>query len=158
MATCSVCGCDLPGVETLCRDCYYQEYWRVNAPRRNFWQWLGQNGWKAFVIAGMLGIAVAVYYALVRVPRLLHGIQFLYLACLWCLGWVLTPWTLVKEWKERRTLRTLFVGVIFAMQIICIIFWWTKGTQLWLQINTAIFVVTVFYSLIARAFESLENL
>ena len=154
---CTSCGCDLPGVETLCRDCFYQQYWEVNAPKRNFWQWLGRNGDAWLLGVGVSAMVLAEYYVLARSPRLMHAAELLGQAIVGGMAWVLTPWILITEWKQERTLRALFFGVVFIVQLTCAVLWWTRGTQLWFQIGTAIFVIMFFYGLLSRAFGFLKD-
>jgi hypothetical protein len=157
MATCANCGCDLPGTETLCRACYDQQFWEVTAPKRNFWQWLGRHGPEFMFIIGLWIAGALLYLLLARTPGLLHGIRFLLYTLFGGILWVLTPWVLVTEWKERRTLKTLFIGLVFAVQVICTVVWWIKGTQVCVQINAAILVLMVIYSYVARASRFLKD-
>jgi hypothetical protein len=157
MARCTNCDRDLPGIETLCRDCYSQEYWEVNAPKGNFLQRLGRNGdqWVLGICACL--IAAPLVYALLRAPRLMQGITFLYEILLMSIAWVLAPWLLIKEWKEERRLGTLFVAGTLTVQIVCAAFWWIKGTAIWLQINTAVAIAVVVYGYAMRIFGFLKD-
>ena len=158
MARCANCGCDLPGMEKLCRTCYYQQYWDVNSPKKNFLQRLGRNGdqWLLSICAWL--IAAPLCYALIRAPRLMQGIEALNQIFLLGVAWILVPWLLLQEWKQERRLRTLVVGVILAVQIICGVFWWIKGTRIWLQISMTIAIPMIIYGYVVRASDFLQDL
>ncbi|HJX85477.1 MAG TPA: hypothetical protein VJ723_14150 [Candidatus Angelobacter sp.] len=157
MATCASCGCDLPGVEKLCRVCFDQQYRGLTGPKRNFWQWLGRHGPEFLFVIGVWIAGGLLYLVLARAPGLLRGTRVLLYVLFGGILWILTPWALVTEWKERRTLRALFVGFVFSVQAICTIIWWIKGTQIWVQINATILILMGIYSYAARAARFLRD-
>lgn len=156
MAVCTSCGCDLPGLETLCHDCYLQEYWQVHSPKKTFWQWLGVYGWIALLAAGVWVVLHAGLFVMSRSPRLLHGAELLRQGFIWVMSWIVAPWILITNWRAERTLRTLFFGLIFIVQLICAVLWWTTGTQIWFQINLTMAIVMLIYSKLAQAFGPLN--
>src|SRR5258708_2049656 len=158
MARCANCGCDLPGMETLCRGCYYLGYAQVHAPKKTFWQWLGVYGWIVLLVAAFLAVLHAEFFLISRSPRLLHGAELLRQGFIWVISWIVAPWILITDWRAERTLRTLFFGLIFVVQLICAVLWWTTGAQVWFQINLTVAIVMLIYSKLAQVFGPLKDL
>src|ERR1700682_2570219 len=150
MARCAHCDRELPGMETLCRACYRREYRRLNAPEKSFLQWLGGYGWIALLVAGVWAILHAELFVISSSPGLLHGAQLLRQGFVWVASWIFAPWILITEWRAQRTLRTLFFGLIFIVQLVCAVLGWVSGAKLWFQIDMDLAVLMVIYGYTVR--------
>ncbi len=91
MATCPTCGCDLPGTETLCRDCFEKQYAALSAPR-SFLQKLHPWLMPLFIVAmfGPMVLAHSWFSRYIEPPlhaahRLLVSLGIAALAAQWLL-------------------------------------------------------------------------
>src|SRR5258708_7233244 len=67
MAQCPECGCDLPGTETLCRECFARHYAELSSRKKGFWRGVRSQS----VLVVMVGILMSVYVLTAFMPTAL---------------------------------------------------------------------------------------
>lgn len=137
MDTCPTCGCDLPGTERLCRDCFEKQYAAMSAPRKNIRQRL--EDWIAPLL--MLSIFAPMFLAsdwfLSHFLPLGQALERLQSALI--VAWLGSQWVLMTIavaggiWHslQARSGKMVFLWLMYVPLIAGFFFWKVTHSGVW---------------------------
>ena len=134
MGQCSSCGHDLPGSETLCRQCYLAQNATLTAPNGSF-----SYSWS--VCIGLLLWTSVSYALLTYLPGFAKvavlGVAFAVVLCLdfWAF--------LQRPWKRYGTPPPEQLSFILA--VCCGVVWKITGADVWFRLGGACILVSATY-------------
>lgn len=144
MATCASCGCDLPGTETLCRDCYEKQYAALSAPEKNIWKRL--EPWMPPLL--MLSIFASMFLtpdwfftvgrALEPLGRALRRLEMALFVAWLGIQWVLmTGAVALGIWQslQARSGKMVFLWLMYVPLVAGFFFWKVTHSGVWLAVT-----------------------
>ena len=144
MGKCSSCGCDLPGYEQLCRQCYGAKYAASTVPKGS-----SSYGWSAYMQL-LLWILVA-YAFFTYMPDVVKFVVLLVgLVVFWCLF----LWAKLK--RPRKSYDTLPRRLSFVLGLCCLAAWKITGEDfwgVWGRLASACIVVSCVYGAVYRVID-----
>jgi len=144
MGKCSSCGCDLPGYEQLCRQCYGAKYAASTVPKGS-----SSYGWSAYMHL-LLWILVA-YAFFTYMPDVVKFVVLLVgLVVFWCLF----LWAKLK--RPRKSYDTLPRRLSFVLGLCCLAAWKITGEDfwgVWGRLASACIVVSCVYGAVYRVID-----
>jgi hypothetical protein len=141
MGKCSSCGCDLPGYERLCNQCYGAKYVALTIPKGS-----SSDGWSAYMQM-LLWILVA-YAFFTYMPDFVKFVVLLVgLVVIWCLF----LWAKMK--RPRKSYETQPRRLSFVLGLCCGVVWKIAGADVWERLAIACIVVSCVYGAVYRVID-----
>jgi hypothetical protein len=144
MSTCPTCGCDLPGTETLCRDCYEKQYAMVSDPKKNSWwrpeDWVGVLLMIAIVAPPLLASDWFFSGRFVPLGQAMQNLQNA-LGVLWqCAQWLLAAGAVAAAiWYnlKARSVKMVLLWSMYVPLIVGFCLWKLTNNGTWLTVTVA---------------------
>lgn len=143
MANCPTCGCDLPGTEELCRDCFEKRYAALSAPTTPTTVWQRLHPWLVPLL--MVAIFAPMFLANDWFSRYIEPPLYAANRVLVALGvaiataqWVLFAAAVgggIWESLRARSWRVFLLWLMYVPIIVGFVLWKMTGSGTWLTVT-----------------------